>query len=233
MEKISFKKRVKTIMVNEANNYKNNFANYEYLVCSDSFELKDYYIVSAKEDNYMHLTGVNSLISPQDFFNKCCDGSLQESDFNFNKRGESEKSIIGTVRRKINVLSDMVILFNNKNIMVEENFVKNNIYCSFVTADSKCTLGFTDATKSRPKSLLKGYQLDPSKAKRVKLLLRKKVNHDKFNEILIGDTKDLIDCYDKIKSLIDVQCIPNEDKKLEDVAYSSEDIQIKNINLFD
>lgn len=83
----NFKERVKDILISEAMAYKESYVNYQYLICSDAFEHKKYYVIDAKEDNYQHLTGVNSLISAQEFFNKCYEGTLTIEDFNFLKRG--------------------------------------------------------------------------------------------------------------------------------------------------
>jgi hypothetical protein len=207
MSKINFKERIKNVIINEAKAYKQNYVDYEYLICSDAFVINEYYIIDAKEDNYQHLTGVHALISPQDFFNKCLDGTLSEDDFDFAKKGQTEKSVKGSVRRKIQVLPDMMNLFQ-KNIIVEETFEKNKIKCAFATTDKSLTLGFTDAYKSRPMTLIKGDELDINKAQNVKLLLRKEVKKQKFDEIIIGDDEILMTYYEKIKNLIDESLIP-------------------------
>lgn len=203
MTKVSFKERVKEIVIAEAKAYNDNFVKYEYLVCSEAFILKDFYIIDAKEDNYQHLTGVNSLISSQQFFEKCYNGTLQESDFNFMKHHQSEKAVIGSVRRKIIVLPSVINIFNNKKILVEETFIKNNVQCSFATTDSVGTLGFLNISKSYPKTLLRGNELESSKAKNVDLLLRKESGKEKFDEILIGNLEAIKKYYEKIKNEID------------------------------
>lgn len=221
MEKVTFKERVKNKAIEEARNYKEIYLNYEYLICSSAFRLKDYYIINAKEDNYQHLIGVNSKIKPKLFFEKCYNGELEEDDFDFIKERQSEKSVIGSVRRKINVLSNMMKLFYTSNeIKVEESFVKNQIFCSFATSDDKCTLGFIDNTKSRPKTLVKGNELDKSKMADVDLVLRKETGADKFNEIIIGDTIVLNVYYDKIKNEIgrDLLDLIIKSKDIEEVA---------------
>lgn len=50
-----FKERVRNILINEAVTYKESYVNYQYLVCSDAFDHKDYYIINANEDNYQYL----------------------------------------------------------------------------------------------------------------------------------------------------------------------------------
>jgi len=83
MSEITFKERVKNVLINESKIYKQVFVDYEYLICSDAFIINDYYIISANKDNYQHLTGIHSLISSQDFFDKCFNGTLSKSDLIF------------------------------------------------------------------------------------------------------------------------------------------------------
>ena len=94
------------------------------------------------------------MINPKEFIIKCCDGTLQECEFDFIKKGQNEKSVKGTVKRKINVLPDMMVLFD-KAPMVEE-FQKNNVVCSFAAADGSFTLGFSTHQKSHMVDLLSG-----------------------------------------------------------------------------
>ena len=91
MESSSFKERVAQVAIEEAARYKAVFVDYEYLICSDAFKKQDYYIISAKPDNYRHLIGVNTAISASAFFEKCISGDLSEADFDFSKAGRSEK----------------------------------------------------------------------------------------------------------------------------------------------
>ena len=169
------------------------YVNYEYLLCSKAFEHSDYYIVSAHADNYLHLTGLHTSLSAEEFFNRCLNGTLEEIDFDFAKEGQSEKEVKGSVRRKINSLSSMMNMFNGSS-MIEEDFAKNRIKCSFATANSDVTLGFIVAGKAKPMTLLKGDELDPSKARRLELVLRRKKGEDKFSEIIVG-TEEILNKY--------------------------------------
>lgn len=180
----SFKKRVCLEMMKAAKRYKDVYLDYEYLICSEAFIKRKYYIVDAQKDNFQHLTGVHSRISPGKFFEKCYQGTLTEEDFDFMKKGQEEKAVKGTVRRKIKVLPDMMNLFKT-GLLAEESFEKNKIVCSFATADGRCTLGFSESDKVRPKSLIKGNEL--RKPEIVDLVLRKKKGTDFFDEIVIGD----------------------------------------------
>lgn len=195
----SFKERVRLEMIKAAKQYKANYVDYEYLICSEAFVRNDYYIVAAAENNFQHLTGVHSNISPQDFFDKCIQGTLNDIDFDFVKEGQDEKTVKGTVRRKIKVLPDMMNLFK-VGLQTEENFKKNKIVCSFATANGTCTLGFSESTKARPKSLIKGNELNNPKP--VELILRKKVGEGLFYEIIVGDKAAINKYQNKIQKLI-------------------------------
>lgn len=124
--------------------------------------LKDFYIIDAKPDNFKHLTGVNSLLSPQKFFENAYNGTLQTTDFNFLKNGCDEKTIKGIVRKKLLALPYMMNLFQN-DLLVEESFENNQLICSFATTDNNCTLGFIEVAKARPKSLIRGNKLNANK----------------------------------------------------------------------
>ncbi|NLU52219.1 MAG: hypothetical protein GXX10_05060 [Clostridiaceae bacterium] len=229
MAEISFKKRVMDTIIKNAKLYKEKFVDYEYIICSEAFQYKEFYIISANEDNYQHLTGVHSLISAKEFFIKSYNGTLQESDFDFIKRGQSESAVKGSVRRKISVLPNIVHIFDS-GTKVQENFIKNKVNCSFATADGKCTLGFVDCGKSRPMSLIKGDELDRSRSKEIALLLRKHVSKDKFDELIVGDLDILNRYLDKLEGLIDDKLIQqlNTIRKLhiaqEEVAVSDDSL---------
>ena len=100
-DKISFKERVRLTAIKESKSFKSIFVDKEFLICSHSFKKRDYYILSAEKDNYLHLVGIGTQLSALDFFNKCYDGTLSLDDFDFNKNGQDESSVKGSVRRKI------------------------------------------------------------------------------------------------------------------------------------
>lgn len=203
MAETSFKERVRQTVIECSRKYKENFVKYDYLACSTAFSNK-YYIISAHEDNYQHLTGVHSLISAQEFFNKSYGGTLLESDFDFSKRGQSEKSVKGSVREKIAVLKDTMDLFFNEDIYAEESFAKNRVFCSFATAVPSFTLGFTNNVYATPKSLLKNNKLTDN-TNRVDLVIRKLRTEKEFNEIILMDEEKVDIYYDKIKHLISLE----------------------------
>ncbi|MEG2687403.1 MAG: PBECR4 domain-containing protein [Christensenellaceae bacterium] len=201
MEKVPFEQRVAETAITEAANYKSIFVDWEYLICAEAFKNRDYYIIAAKEDNYQHLLGVNSKIPPQKFFEKCIEKSLNTEDFNFSKKSMSEKDVKGSVRRKIKALPLMMKLLN-ANMLVEENFLKNNISCSFASSDNSITVGFATADVSRPMTLLSKNELDTNKSSCVSLILRRRPGESKFNQIVVGSEAAFVMNYERIKALL-------------------------------
>lgn len=147
----------------------------------------------AKEDNFLHLTGVITNLSPKDFYNKCISGNLLESDFDI---GSKQRK--GSIRRKINVLSDAMNLFvAGKKIVVEEKFVKNKVVCSFARSDNTCTLGFILENNAKPKTLLKGNEL--INITYVGLIVEKDIYSDKVKRVVYNPNSY---CEDEIIDII-------------------------------
>lgn len=66
-DKISFKERVRLTAIKESKSFKSIFVDKEFLICSHSFKKRDYYILSAEKDNYLHLVGIGTQLSALDF----------------------------------------------------------------------------------------------------------------------------------------------------------------------
>lgn len=198
METGSFKNRVRVAAISNANEYKNVFINYEYLICSQAFSKNTYYIIHSTKENYQHLTGVNAFDSALVFYEKCLSGSLLETDFDFHKKYQSEKQVIGSCRRKIIVLPSMMNLFKTP-IIAQEGKIKKNINCSFATTDGVFTLGFINNKKSFPMSLAKGNELNICISKPVDLVLRKPVGQEKFDKMIVGNFQSLEVYLDEIR----------------------------------
>ena len=189
----SFKSRVIKTAIEAAKEYKKFFVDYEYLICSEAFSEKHFYIVDAYEDNFLHLLGVGTSLTPDEFFYKCLNGTLEEKDISFVKKGKDEKEVKGTVRRKIKVLPEINGIFNST-VFVEENFVKNHISCSFAVGDVVYTLGFSISPKTKPKTLLCGNMLNSEKSRKIDLVFRKPKGAPYFKELIYGD-KEKITAY--------------------------------------
>lgn len=198
----SFKTRVKEVAIDEAINYKHNFVENDYLIYSKDFSNKEYYLLTAEEDNYCHLIGINNkLSSPQEFFDKCINSTLTEDDFDFIRPNQDEKSVRGSVRRKITSLPHMKDLFTG-NFNIEEDFKKNHIKCALATTDNNITLGFSKGEKSYPKTLIKGDCLSNDICVPC-LVLSKKSGSDKFDKIIKWDKDKLSSIPTILDELID------------------------------
>lgn len=205
----SFKERVTQVAIEQAKIYEQVFLKYEYLLCSTAFSEKPYYIISAHADNFRHLVGVNTAFSADEFFAKCLSGTLNENDFDFRKRGQSEKEVKGAVRDKIIALPEFLSMMG-KPLLAEECFVKNRVHCAFATTDKSATIGFIAADKSKPMTLLRGDRLDASKCAAVDLVLRRPFGGQKFGEVVFGDENMISKYIECIKPLLIDDLIPEE-----------------------
>ena len=134
----------------------------------------------------MHLTSLDA----SNFLKKCYKWTLEETDFNFCKNGQTEKEVKGSVRRKINTLPLIIDLFTCKTF-VEEDFNKNKIRCSLAAGTTNVTFGFVVAGKAKPMTLLKGNELNPNKAKPINIVLRREAGTNKFTNIVAGSIEEL------------------------------------------
>lgn len=205
----SFKERVTQVAIAQAKIYEQVFLKYEYLLCSEAFSNKPYYIISAHADNYRHLIGVNTVFSADDFFQKCLSGTLTENDFDFHKRGQSEKKVKGAVRDKIIALPEFLSMIG-KPLLAEEHFIKNCVRCSFATTDRRATVGFIAADKSKPMTLLRGDRLDPTQSAAVDLVLRGPYGTQYFTEIVFGNEAMIEKYTDEIKPLLNRDLFPSK-----------------------
>lgn len=199
-ENISFKERVKNVAISEANLYQKMYVENTYLIFSTHFKNNDYYLLSAEQDNYLHLIGVNTHLSAKEFYERCILKTLKEDDFDFVKPYHDEKSVKGSVRRKINCLPKLKTLFDSRHLLFEEDFRKNNVVCALAASDQEITIGFTHGKKSRPKTLLKGNELNQSIE--VDLILSKKREDLLFDNIIYGNINILRDYLDMFQNLI-------------------------------
>ena len=182
MNNISFKQRVCQSIIDQSKIYKKIFIDRQYLICSKCFTNRKYYILVANKDNYLHLVGVHTTLTPSEFFEKCFNDTLTENDFDFSKKNQSEKSVKGSVRRKISALENINNFFAQE-LYIEEGFRKNKVSCVIATSDNKITIGFSEGIYSRPKTLLKGNMLNMS-TNQIDLILSKEKKDKTFNKRL-------------------------------------------------
>ncbi|HEL1164032.1 TPA: hypothetical protein TVK17_001623 [Streptococcus equi subsp. zooepidemicus] len=174
---VTFKEKVRLALLKCAKLYKEKLVDSEYLIYSSEFHYQKYYQIASKEDNFLHLTGVLTKLTAQTFFDKCYDGSLLEEDFDLGNKSQK-----GSIRRKISVLEQGILIFYDNGILVEEKFEKNKISCSFATSDNLCTMGFTKTRLAKPQTLLKGNQLSSSITP--DLILKRSKDSNSFDTVI-------------------------------------------------
>lgn len=200
MDNKSFKTRVKEEAIEYSKDYNDIFLNKEYLVFSNSFKIQKYYLLKAYKGNYLHLIGVHTTLNPEEFFNRCYDGTLTENDFDFTFQGENDQHVKGTVRRKIKAASHIKDFYKNI-VGIEEKFQKGKIICKLAGSDGKTTIGFTKNDISVPMTLLYGNELSSSSVT-CNLVLSRDTNCEEFKTILIGDEEILASFLDSNKEII-------------------------------
>ena len=131
---------------------------------------------------------------------------MSEADFDFSKAGRSEKEIKGSVRRKIKSLPVLTSIIG-KDLIVQEDYNRNGILCSFASTDCNVTIGFVNEGKSRPKTLLWGDSLDWEKSAFVDLILRREAGTEKFSDLIIGNAEMLRKYKDKIELLLTTELL--------------------------
>ena len=200
-DQISFKTRVRNNAVTYASQYDTLFVKKSYLLISDAFIKRPFYILEAEPTNYLHLIGVSTNLSASVFYTRCLTGTLTESDFDLSFHGKDPKQSKGAIRQKILTLPEMFNILQQESF-VEEDFSKNVVRCSFASSNGICTVGFVSTPIARPMTLLRGDELDHSKAKHLKLLLSKERDEERFSQILIGKKKDIKYLASEIEELI-------------------------------
>ena len=200
-KQVTFKSRVRETAIKYADQYRSYFVDKSYLLISDAFKNKSHYIVKAEATNYLHLLGVSTSLSPKDFYNKCLHGELQEDDFELSFHGRDAKSSKGSIRQKILTFPNMFGILSSANL-VEEDFSKNVVRCTFATSEGSCTLGFIATPHARPMTLLHGDELDHSNAQPLKLVLAKNRSDEHFSQIIVGSEADAVAYYDLLKAQI-------------------------------
>lgn len=91
----SFKENVLDSILTGAKSYQ-SLLGFDFVVKSDAFRFRGEYVIRFHADNFLHLTGVGTSLSPKEFFFKAVDGSLSLDDFDC----EATPQRKGTVRLK-------------------------------------------------------------------------------------------------------------------------------------
>lgn len=155
---ISFKTKVRKQLIEAAKSY-SKLLKVKITISSNLFVVSNKYILRFYKTNFLHLTGVKTKLSTEEFFNKCFNDLITEDDFDC----DSTKELKGFVRQKIKHLVNFDSIFTQK-LLFQEKFVKGKISCTIATTNGECTIGFIDAKYCvRPKTVLDKNHLDKNK----------------------------------------------------------------------
>ena len=115
---------------------------------------------------------------------------------------KSEKESKGVIRQKIRNLPLIASTIDN-GCLVQEDFRRNSVLCTFASSTQKCTLGFIASPSNvRPKSLLNGSVVDVKSSSPIKLRLTRSRGQDKFDVLSVGTIDDLASHYEALKDLL-------------------------------
>ena len=152
-----FKIRIREQLIEAAQDYF-KLTSITIVVESDEFVHQKRYLLKFNKSNFLHLTGVYSSLSANEFFDKCFNGTVALEDFDSNE--QKNKS---TIKKKMKNLVNLSTSFNNE-ILVQEDFIKNRIVCKIATSDNERPIGFVDGNYCVwPNTLLDKNHLDNKK----------------------------------------------------------------------
>ncbi len=134
----------------------NKLSSFSYQIKSDKFVYREAYTIRFHKGNFLHLTGVKTALSPNDFYEKCISKTLEFNDFDC----DSTKSLKGTVRQKIKNLITIDSFFENS-VAVQEKFERGRVSCLIASSNGKCTIGFIGGKNLNPMTLLNKNQINP------------------------------------------------------------------------
>lgn len=112
------KKTALQIIVNAASDYNAKLNNKHFLIIYQDEKITKTVIIGFRDMNFLHLTGVSTKLSAQQFYSACLNKKLSEHDFEIDAKGK--------VQQKLMVLPYLSNLLYH-NCMVG-NFVNSGIY---------------------------------------------------------------------------------------------------------
>ena len=150
----SFKENVRQQLLVAAQEYF-TLLNKIVIIESNDFTYQKRYLIRFNKSNFLHLTGVISNLNAGDFFSKCYDSSITIDDFDYDEVKNKTN-----IKNKLRCLITISSMFN-KELLAQEQFVKNRVICKLATSDDSFTIGFTGgAHYVYPKTVLNKNRLN-------------------------------------------------------------------------
>ena len=132
----SFKENVRRQLLVAAQEYF-TLLNKIIIIESNDFTYQKRYFIKFNKSNFLHLTGVISNLNADDFFSKCFDSSIKIDDFYYDDVKNKTN-----IKNKLRCLITISSMFD-KELLAQEQFVKNRVICKLATSDGSFTIGFT------------------------------------------------------------------------------------------
>ena len=139
---MTFRESVKQKLIVAANEY-NKLVGVDFLAKSKEFKNNSNYLLRFHKDNFLHLTGVSTTLSANDFFEKCLIGDISFEDFDC----DSSEEIKGKAREKLRHLQSIGSFFDRE-LIFQEDYQKNTVKCKIASSDGNFTLGFKSLKNS-------------------------------------------------------------------------------------
>ena len=114
-----------------ANDYTNNLLGKKLLFIFSDFPRLDYLQVIFRKNNFRHMTGVETSLSPSLFYDACIDGKLSEKDFDFSNDGTTQlKFQVMMEILNVHITGRYIGEYNGKRpYLITDKFVGNYNYC--------------------------------------------------------------------------------------------------------
>ncbi len=175
------KKQALAILFSSAEEYQNNHVDHSLLfLCTDKHK-KTYCVeVTFEVASFLHLTGVVTTISPNNFFAMCLSRRLSVNDFEFAKDGTTEW--------KLEVLPRVVRQNLSANMIGEYNKSRPLLFTEKIAGSVSACMGFQlvgSAGRYIPNTLLKGdIRTLVDRADRIIATYRKKRSEGQYSDIV-------------------------------------------------
>lgn len=88
------KKSALQIILKAAKDYDNKLNNKQFLIIYQEKEVTKTVCVGFRDMNFLHMTGVSSQISAQQFYSACINGKLSEKNFDIDKKGKAQQKLV-------------------------------------------------------------------------------------------------------------------------------------------
>ena len=161
-----------------ANDYAEKLEEKKLLFIFSDFPRLDYLQVRFRKNNFKHMTGVETSLSPSLFYDACLHGKLSENDFEFSKDG--------TTQLKFQIMNGIINIFRTGRFIGEYNGKRPYLITDKLVGNNNYCLGLKKNIKYySPNSVLKAnitkeIYLPP---KEIRATLRTDVSKDKYDEL--------------------------------------------------